>query len=171
MTEYDRRTLAQLLDGELTEGEVHDIISGYKDRGRFAQMIQIYQDRLGWTDRILLPYGENLFIVEKAGGERAVRCRCGHEFGDPRSNWKLEASIFVRSTQELMDELYPALMSAHPDWMELREYYCPGCQLQLEVEAVPPGYPIVFDFQPDIDVLYGDWLGTPLQPAPGAREE
>jgi acetone carboxylase, gamma subunit len=162
MTEYDRRTLEQLLDGELPEGQVHEIISSYKDRDRFVQMIQIYQERVSWTDRILLPYGENLFVVQKEDGERVVRCRCGHDFCDPRSNWKLEANVFVRNTQELIDELYPKLMGADPDWMELREYYCPGCRLQLEVEAVPPGYPVVFDFQPDIDALYSDWLGTPL---------
>jgi acetone carboxylase gamma subunit len=159
---YDRRTLEQLLDGELADGQVHEIISSYKDRDRFVQMLQIYQDRLGWSDRILMPYGENLFVVQKEGGERVVRCRCGHELGDPRSNWKLEANVFVRDTQELIDELYPKLMGANPDWMELREYYCPACQTQLEVEALPPGYPVVFDFQPDIDALYSDWLGTPL---------
>jgi hypothetical protein len=25
-------------------------------------------------------------------------------------------------------------------------------------EAVPPGYPIVFDFQPDIDGFFAEWL-------------
>jgi acetone carboxylase gamma subunit len=169
MTQYDRRTLEQLLDGELPESEVHEIISSYKDVDRFVQMVQIYQDRLGWTDRILLPYGENLFVVQKEGGVRRVRCRCGHEFCDPRANWKLEARVFVRDTQELMDELYPEVMAPHPDWMELREYYCPSCSVQLEVEALPPGYPIVFDFQPDIDALYRDWLGTPLDPSPEAQ--
>jgi acetone carboxylase gamma subunit len=45
--------------------------------------------------------------------------------------------------------------------MELREFYCPGCFTLLEVEAVPPGYPVLFDFQPDIEGFY-EWLGLPL---------
>jgi len=32
----------------------------------------------------------------------------------------------------------------------------------LKVESVPVGCPIVFDFLPDIDAFYRDWLGRPL---------
>jgi acetone carboxylase gamma subunit len=165
MPSYDRQTLEQLLDGTLPWPQIHAIMSGYKDPDRFEKMIAIYQDRVDWTDRILLPYGENLFIVETPAGERIVRCTCGHDFGDYRVNWKLSANIFVRNTQELIDEVYPKLMGSDPDWMELREFYCPSCQRQLEVEAVPPGYPIVFDFEPDLEALYRDWLGKPLDAA------
>jgi acetone carboxylase, gamma subunit len=49
-----------------------------------------------------------------------------------------------------------------PRWMELREVICPGCTTLLEVEACPPGYPIVHDFQPDLEGFYRDWLGQPL---------
>src|SRR5450759_2595615 len=49
---------------------------------------------------------------------------------------------------------------------ELHEFYCPGCWSLLEVEAVPPGYPAVFDFEPDIDTFYADFLGRPA-PAAG----
>jgi acetone carboxylase gamma subunit len=46
--------------------------------------------------------------------------------------------------------------------MQLREYYCPGCGAQLEVEAVPRGCPPDFEFLPDLDAFYRDWLGRPL---------
>ncbi len=46
--------------------------------------------------------------------------------------------------------------------MELREFYCPGCHALLEVEAVPQGYPIVFDFLPDLETFYAQWLGENL---------
>jgi acetone carboxylase gamma subunit len=165
MPSYDRSTLEQLLDGELPAPTLHGIMSGFKDPDRFEQMLAIYQDRLGWTDRILLPYGEQLFIVELSSGARVVRCSCGHEFGDYRVNWKLSANIFVRNTRELIDEVFPPLLGPDPDWMELREFFCPGCNTQLEVEAVPPGYPIVFDFEPDLEAFYADWLGRPLDAA------
>jgi acetone carboxylase gamma subunit len=44
----------------------------------------------------------------------------------------------------------------------VREYYCPGCSTQLEVEAVPRGTPPDFEFLPDLDTFYRDWLGKPL---------
>jgi acetone carboxylase, gamma subunit len=163
MAGYDRSTLEHLLDGTLAFSEVRAIMSGYKDPDRFAQMIAIHQDRVAWDDRILLPYAENLYIVETATGERIVRCTCGHDFGDYRVNWKLAALVFVRDTQALVDEIYPKMMGSDPEWMELREFYCPTCRRQLEVEAVPPGYPIVFDFEPDLEALYRDWIGTPLR--------
>ncbi|MBY9015712.1 MAG: acetone carboxylase subunit gamma, partial [Candidatus Lokiarchaeota archaeon] len=42
---------------------------------------------------------------------------------------------------------------------ELREFFCPNCFTLLDVEAVPPGYPIIFNFLPDIDAFYEKWLG------------
>ena len=45
----------------------------------------------------------------------------------------------------------------------MREYYCPGCGVQLEVETLPVGYPAVFEFLPDIDAFYRDWLDRPLE--------
>ena len=39
------------------------------------------------------------------------------------------------------------------------DFYCPSCARQLETEAVPPGYPVVHEFLPDIEGFYGGWLG------------
>ncbi|MHA1329265.1 MAG: acetone carboxylase subunit gamma [Promethearchaeota archaeon] len=50
-------------------------------------------------------------------------------------------------------------MGSDPEWMELREYYCPGCFTLLDTESVPPGYPVIFNFLPDIDAFYEKWLG------------
>lgn len=162
MSSYDRRTLEALLDGTLPWPQMRAIMSSYKDPDRFEKMIEIYQGRVPWSERILLPYGEGLFIVQKASGERVVKCSCGHEFCDYRNNWKLEALIYVRTSAQAMAEIYPPMMAADPDWMELREFYCPGCQRQIEVEAVPPGYPVLHDFEPDLETFYRDWLGKPL---------
>ena len=100
--------------------------------------------------------------MQKPGGQRVVKCDCGHEFGDYRENWKLAAQIYVRDTEEAYTEMYPEMMHALPEWMELREFFCPGCYALLEVEAVPPGYPIVFDFLPDLETFYREWLGKDL---------
>ena len=68
----------------------------------------------------------------------------------------------MRDTEEAYTEVYPEMMHALPEWMELREFFCPGCHALLEVEAVPPGYPVVFDFLPDLETFYREWLGKDL---------
>ena len=49
-----------------------------------------------------------------------------------------------------------------PAWQELREFYCPSCARQLEVEAVAPCYPVVHEFLPDVEGFYRGWLGREL---------
>ncbi|MGO9754264.1 MAG: acetone carboxylase subunit gamma [Solirubrobacteraceae bacterium] len=158
-TTYTRATLRQLRGGDLPFERVHDMMSDHKDAGRFREMVAIAQESVAWDETILLPYAENLYVVEKHDGARVVKCgSCGHEFGDYRTNWKLSALVRVRDTRESIGELYPDKMGCDPQWMNLREYICPGCGHLLEVEAVPPGYPVVFDFQPDLDAFFEQWL-------------
>jgi acetone carboxylase gamma subunit len=70
--------------------------------------------------------------------------------------------IHVRDTDERLQEIYRGSEKPDPTWVQLREYYCPGCGTQLEVEAVPRGCPPDFEFLPDLDTFYQDWLGRPL---------
>ncbi len=160
----DPQTLADLVDEKLPRARVRSIQSGYKDADRFDKYVALLQERVPWDDRIVLPFGEHLFIVAKAGGY-LVKCDCGHEFCHHRENWKLDALIYVRETDKDLAEIYPDKMHGDPAYNALREYFCPGCKTLLEVEAVPPGYPVVHDFVPDLEGFYEDWLGRPL---PGA---
>ena len=162
MPTYPKDVIRDLIDGKLPWQTTKSIMSEFKDAERFLVYLEILQDRVPWKERILLPIGEHLYIVEGASA-RAVKCDCGHEFGPYTENWKLGALIHVRKTRESLDEIYPGARKCDPEWMELREYYCPGCQTQLEVEAVAPGYPVVFDFEPDLEGFYRDWLKTPLK--------
>jgi acetone carboxylase gamma subunit len=155
-------TLRDLVEERLARSQVRAIQSSYKDPGRFDQYVALLQERVEWDEPIVLPFGEHLFIVGKGGDDYVVKCDCGHEFGDYRQNWKLEALINVRDDAESLREIYPEKMSGDPDWNHLREYFCPGCKTLLEVEAVPPGYPVVHDFLPDLDGFYSEWLGREL---------
>jgi acetone carboxylase gamma subunit len=161
MPEYDISEIEKLVDGTLPWSRVQEIMKDPKDTGRFAQWVTILQKRMPWPERILLPLTPALFIVQK-GKDRLVKCRCGHEFGDYRVNWKLEALISVRETPEQIREVYRGAEQPDPTWVQLREYSCPGCGTQLEVEAVPRGCPPDFEFLPDLDTFYGEWLGKPL---------
>jgi acetone carboxylase gamma subunit len=161
----DPATLRDLVDERLPRGEVRAIQSAYKDPGRFDAYVRLLQERVPWDDPIVLPFGEHLFIVAQAGPRYVVKCDCGHEFCEHTENWKLEALIRVRDDAESLAEVYPDKMHGDPAWNVLREYFCPGCRAQLEVEAVPPGYPVIHDFVPDLEGFYEEWLRRPL---PGA---
>jgi acetone carboxylase gamma subunit len=158
MTEYDKKTLERMLDGDLSWTELKPIISGRKDPKRFDMIVDILQNRVPWSEKIILPLHEHLYVVSKES-QRIVKCDCGFEFGDYKENWKTKCCVRVRDTFEEIEELYPKDMGSDPEWVELREYFCPGCYTLLDVEAVPPGYPTIFNFLPDIDTYYVKWLG------------
>jgi len=158
---YSKDDLRDLFDGNLPWEKVKEIMSKPKDDDRFDRYVEILQERVPWPERILLPMGEHLYVVEKSG-DRIVKCDCGHEFGDWRQNWKLSALIFVRDDTEKLEEIYPGFRCPDPNLCEVREFYCPGCGSLLKVESVPAGYPIIFDALPDIDAFYREWLGRPL---------
>ena len=160
MTSLDRAGLADLLDGRLPWQQLKGVMSGTKDPARFDLYLQVLQERASFEDTILLPLAEHLFVVAR-NGQRVVICDCGHEFGPLDRNWKHEARILVRDSEALLEEIYDTYHRCDPNWMELREFYCPGCWSLLEVDAVPPGYPVLFDFKPDIDAFYESFLGRP----------
>ncbi len=162
-TSVNKETLEALVDGELPGTQVRQIQSGYKDGDRFDTYLAILQERWPFpADRVLLPFGLNLCIVELPTGEQVVKSRSGHVFGDYRENWKRGARIRVRRDLEAMLEIYPDKMHPDPVWNEIREYYDPIDGTLLDVESVPPGYPAVHDFLPDLETFYRDWLGREL---------
>lgn len=157
-------TLSALIDGELPGPQVRQLQSGFKDQVRFATWISLCQERWPFAeDRVLLPLGLHMAIVERPDGERVVRSDSGHVFGHWRENWKLGAHIRVRDSVEAMHEIFPDKMAPSPKWNTLREYLDPISMTMLDVESVPPLYPIVHDFLPDLDAFYRDWLGEPLE--------
>jgi len=165
MSRVDKKVMNELIDGTLEWYQIKEIMSSHKNPERFKTYIEVMQSRVEWDDPILLPLGLHLYIVQKNDGSRMVKCDCGHEFCDYKDNWKLHSKIFVRDTVEKLNEIYPKLMAPDPEWQVIREYYCPSCATQLEVEAVTPWYPIIHDFEPDIDTFYNEWMNMPLPSA------
>jgi acetone carboxylase gamma subunit len=158
---YPKELISDLIDGRLPWTDTKRIMSAFKDPGRFDTYVSILQERVPWDETILLPIGEHLQIVQK-GADRIVKCDCGHEFGPYTENWKLYALIYVRDTVESLAELYPGPKACDPAVQEIRELICPGCATILEVEAVPPGHPLTFDFLPDLEGFYEGVLGRPI---------
>lgn len=162
MAQYSKEVIADLVDGKLPWSMLKEMMSKYKDADRFDKYVAVLQERQRWKEQILLPLGPHLFIVRKSDGSIVTKSSSGFEFGDYRQNWKLRTRIFVRASDESYREIYPELMHADPRWMELREYYDPLDGTLLDVEAVPPGYPILHSFQPDLETFYQEWLKRPL---------
>jgi acetone carboxylase gamma subunit len=159
-TDMTKEMLADLLDEKLSRRAVKDIQSGIKDPDRFDVWVELLQERVAYDDPIVLPYGEGLNIVRRRGdGELVVRTDAGADLCRWDENWKMHVPMFVRDTDALYREVYPEL--GHPDgaWQELREYYCPISGRLLETEAVPPGYPALHEYLPDLRGFYAGWLG------------
>jgi acetone carboxylase gamma subunit len=157
---YERVKIKELVDGTIDRETLQRMLSLPKDPERFETYLAVLQERVPWEDRIILPYALNLYVVQKPDTKQwVIKCHCGHEFCDWRQNWKLEALIYVRDSEESFNELYPRLMSPDPKWQVFREYYCPGCGTQLDVEAPTPWYPVIHDWEPDIEAFYREHLG------------
>lgn len=150
---WSKKTLKDMIEGRLDSETIREIQRKPKEEDRFLKILEIEQERVPWKEKILVPLQEHLYIVLK-GKERIVKCSCGHEFGDYRENWKLNALVYERNPQD--GEIYIGPRACDPEWMVLREFYCPTCATQLEVEAVPPGHPLIFNALPDIDGFYNE---------------
>ena len=161
MAEFHKADIEKLIDGVLPWPATQDMLKSSKDEDRFDKYVEIMQERVEFQEPILLPLTPMLFIVVE-DGKRVVKCNCGHGFGDYRVNWKLSSLIHVRDDEASMGEIYKGREMPDVAWIQLREYVCPGCGSQLEVEAVPRGCPPDFEFLPDLDTFYREWLGRPL---------
>lgn len=118
------------------------------DQERLRAYLAAEALRVAWKDPIIVKLQEHLYVVAR-GSERITKCDCGHEFGPAGANWKLGALVHDRDPKEI----YPAATGPDSNWCVFREFYCPGCGAQLEVEAVPPGLPFVHSFEPDLEAL------------------
>ncbi len=163
---YPREIIEDLVDDNLEWDQLHDMMSAFKDSDRFQQVRAVLQERVDWDDPIVIPYAENLYVVAKGEDDWVIKCDCGHEFCAHDQNWKREALINVRDSPEDYREIYPEGMHPKPEYMELREFFCPGCETLLEVTNVMPGYPLVHEFEPDIETFYEEWIEEPI-PTPG----
>ena len=158
---YDKKILQDLIEGKLEWTKLKEIISAPKDADRFFKVLEILQEKVQFKEKIILPLTEHLYIVKKENNY-IVKCDCGYEFDNYKKNWKHQANIYLRDTEKKLQEIYPPFMHSQADWIEIREFYCPGCFALLETEALPPGYPVILDFVPDLEGFYKETLGCEL---------
>jgi acetone carboxylase, gamma subunit len=160
---YTQDQINHMVDGKLDWDTTLRMLSMPKDADRFQKYVKALQAKVSFQDQIVLPLGPHLFIVSETNSKRWVtKCDCGHVFCDYQENWKMFANIYVRDTKDAMSEVYPDLMSPDTKWQVYREFTCPECGTMHDVEAPTPWYPVIHDFEPDIEAFYKDWLGLPL---------
>lgn len=161
MSEYTKKQVADLVKGDLDWETVHLMLSMPKDEDRYKLYMETLNDNVDYDHNVILALGPRLNVVERSDDkEIVVMCDCGHDFGDYRNNWKLNALIYVRDDVEKMKEVYPELMAPDTSWQVYREYYCPSCGIQHDVEAPTPWYPVMHDIQPDLKTFF-EWLDMP----------
>ena len=89
--------------------------------------------------RKLTPYVD---LAEDVKGKKVLVCsKCGFVYCRVEENFKLFSLIFERDPREI----HPGRLSPDPEWALYREFYCPGCGVQTEVEVTPPGSPILWN--------------------------
>jgi acetophenone carboxylase len=81
--------------------------------------------------------------------------RCGHILGPARENYKKGCLLYDRDPREIHAPLVEGQYGFSPDplWVRIVEFYCPQCGTQIETEYLPPGHPITWDIEIDIDAL------------------
>ena len=108
-----RDLIRQLVDGTIDADNAERLLKlPRKDKERFFNYLAVLQERVPWSERILLRLGDRLYVVARAPGERVVKCECGHEFGDYRENWKLKCRIRTRTTPEQMAQVRDLIQQA-----------------------------------------------------------
>ena len=81
--------------------------------------------------------------------------RCNHTLGPARENYKQGCLVYDRDPREVHLPIVDGQFSFAPDplWVRIVEFYCPGCGTQIETEYLPPGHPITWDIEIDVDSL------------------
>jgi len=81
--------------------------------------------------------------------------RCGRLLGPARENYKKGCLLYARDPREVHNPILDGkyTFSPDPDWIRIVEFCCPGCGTQVDTEYLPPGHPITWDIEIDIDSL------------------
>jgi acetone carboxylase gamma subunit len=81
--------------------------------------------------------------------------RCGYELGPARQSYKRGCLLHDRDPREIHPPLVSGEFNFSPDpmWVRIVEIYCPSCGVQIETEYLPPGHPLTWDIEIDLDRL------------------
>ena len=158
----DKEVTRALVRRELGWPELFKLMREPKSENRFDDMLAAMQEIVPWKEKILIPLGENLFIVAK-NGKAIIKTMAGAELCAWNENWKMKCRVIIRKTTADLKKVFPAEhLTIDSKLVEIREWICPKSGMLLDVDCVPPTYPFEIDFTPDLKTFYEDWLGRKL---------
>ena len=104
--------------------------------------------RNGKIERELFELTLYVNVGQLEDGRVVTYCKeCGFVFGDVEENFKYYCLVHERDPEEILPgEESADRMAPDKDWAVFREFYCPGCGRQIEVESTPPGTPILQNY-------------------------
>jgi len=82
--------------------------------------------------------------------------RCGGDLASARESYKKGCLLYERNPREIHFPLsdHPHYnFSFDPEWVRIIEFYCPHCGVLFETEYLPPGHPLTWDIDLDLDAL------------------
>lgn len=81
--------------------------------------------------------------------------RCGTDLGPLRRPYKEGCLVRQRDPREIHEPVSdaPYNFSIDPEWSRIVEYYCKGCGTMVENEYLPPGHPLTWDIDLDVESL------------------
>jgi N-methylhydantoinase B/oxoprolinase/acetone carboxylase alpha subunit len=89
----------------------------------------------------LTPYVD---IVEDENERKVAVCsQCGFGYCEAHDNFKLYCLVYDRACSYF----HSGRLAYDKEWCVFREFYCPSCAAQIEVEAVPQGMPILWNYE------------------------
>ena len=157
-----KEVTAALIKRELAWPDLFKLMREPKSEHRFDEMITAVQEMVPFKEKVLLPLGENLFIVAK-NGKAIIKTMGGAELCAWNENWKMKCRVRIRNTKADLNKIFPPEhMTIDTDLVELREWICPKSGMLIDVDCVPPTYPVEVDFTPDLETFYTQWLGRKL---------
>ena len=90
----------------------------------------------------LTPY---VNLAETDQGDMAVCSHCDFVYGPASHSFKYYCLIYERDPEEVHPP--ERLMAPDKNWCIYREFYCPGCGTQVEVEVSPHGAPVISNYE------------------------
>ncbi len=106
------------------------------------------------------------YIDIDLAGERWKCNRCGEGLGAVGESYKKGCLIRERDPHEVH---FPVgtnkdyNFSFDPEWIRIVEFYCPNCGVMVENEYLPPGHPLTWDIELDIEQLKKKHLGESVR--------
>ncbi len=123
--------------------ETTSFCPGFREQTEAEEMLpkrELYALKEVNVQRLLFPLTPYVNIVEDDKGKAVAVCqRCGFAYCEARENFKLYCLVYDRDPQTIL----PGRWGYDRQRCVFREFYCPGCGTQVEVEATPPGTPIL----------------------------